>query len=135
MFPTCKLLTVLSSRHSDSIRKGWEILCVVSVTFPPSKDLETYLHRFVQQHFNQEKNQLDILSRYVSAKLVRICSRGARGKVLSAAEIERAKASGLRVIGRLSKLTHLHRKPLLSLLYLVNRWMSLWIYRKITLHS
>ncbi|KAG2214123.1 hypothetical protein INT46_001857 [Mucor plumbeus] len=76
----------------DSIKKGWEILCVVSVTFPPSKDLETYLHRFVQQHFYQEKNQLNILSRYVSAKLVRICSRGARGKVLSAAEIERAKA-------------------------------------------
>ncbi|KAI8643681.1 Rho GTPase activation protein [Parasitella parasitica] len=77
--------------NDESIRKGWEILCVVSVTFPPSKNLETYLNRFVQQHFHQEKNQLDVLSQYVSAKLVRICSRGARGKVLSAAEIERAK--------------------------------------------
>lgn len=35
-------------------------------------------------------NQVDVLSTYVSSKLERICSRGARGKVLSTAEIERA---------------------------------------------
>ncbi|CEP08544.1 hypothetical protein [Parasitella parasitica] len=84
----------LNKNPSDeSIKKGWEILCVVSVTFPPSKNLEAYLNRFVQQHFHQEKNHLNVLSQYVSAKLARICSRGARGKVLSAAEIERAKAT------------------------------------------
>ncbi|KAI8884398.1 Rho GTPase activation protein [Backusella circina FSU 941] len=76
---------------SDSIRKGWEIMCVISVTFPPSKDLESYLTRFVEQHHGITENQVDILSDYVSTKLVRICSRGARGKVLTAAEIERAK--------------------------------------------
>lgn len=65
-------------------------MCVISVTFPPSKDLESYLHRFVEQHHSIRENQVDILSEYVSTRLVRICSRGARGKVLSAAEIERA---------------------------------------------
>lgn len=77
--------------NSDSIRKGWEIMCVISVTFPPSKDLETYLTRFVEQHHAITENQVDVLSDYVSTKLLRVCSRGARGKVLTAAEIERAK--------------------------------------------
>jgi hemerythrin-like domain-containing protein len=63
------------------------------VTFPPSKDLESYLHRFVEQHHHVKENQIDILSKYVSIKLTRICIRGARGKVLSAAEIERAMVS------------------------------------------
>jgi hypothetical protein len=83
----CRILIYLCS---ESIRKGWEILCVISVTFPPSKNLESYLHRFVQQHHDCQKNQVNILSRYVSQKLERICIRGARGKVLSEAEIERA---------------------------------------------
>ncbi|KAI9248727.1 Rho GTPase activation protein [Helicostylum pulchrum] len=76
--------------RGSSIRKGWEILCVISVTFPPSKNLESYLFHFVEQHHTVKANQVDIMSEYVSSKLVRICSRGARGKVLSAAEIERA---------------------------------------------
>lgn len=33
---------------------------------------------------------MDVYSQYVTVKLERICSRGARGKVLSIAEIERA---------------------------------------------
>ncbi|KAI8091737.1 Rho GTPase activation protein, partial [Thamnidium elegans] len=76
--------------RGSSIRKGWEILCVISVTFPPSKNLESYLFHFVEQHHTIKANQVDVMSEYVSAKLARICSRGARGKVLSAAEIERA---------------------------------------------
>ena len=76
--------------HSESIRKGWEILCVVCITFPPSKNLESYLYDFVKQHHSIKENQVDVYSQYVTVKLERICSRGARGKVLSIAEIERA---------------------------------------------
>ncbi|KAF7730954.1 hypothetical protein EC973_001000 [Apophysomyces ossiformis] len=85
----CKQLHNNPSR--DSVRKGWEILCVVSVTFPPSKNLETYLNNFVEEHHHVKDNDLDIMSRHVSTKLKRICVRGAKGKVLTAAEIERAK--------------------------------------------
>ncbi|KAI9485231.1 MAG: Rho GTPase activation protein [Benjaminiella poitrasii] len=74
----------------ESTRKGWEILCVVCMTFPPSKNLESYLHHFVRQHHQNKNSQLVIQSHYVTAKLNRICTRGARGKVLSTAEIERA---------------------------------------------
>lgn len=44
----------------------------------------------MQQHHTCQENQVDTFSRYVSQKLERICTRGARGKVLSEAEIERA---------------------------------------------
>ncbi|KAG1153045.1 hypothetical protein G6F37_000068 [Rhizopus arrhizus] len=74
----------------QSIRKGWEILSVVCLTFPPSKDLESYLYDFVKRYHSVKENQLDVFSSYVTSKLERICSKGARGKVLSIAEIERA---------------------------------------------
>lgn len=75
----------------ESIRKGWEILCIISVTFPPSKNLENYLTDFVQQNHHVKENQVDIMSQHVSTKLKRVCIRGAKGKVLTSAEIYRAK--------------------------------------------
>ncbi|KAG0182253.1 hypothetical protein DFQ29_005136 [Apophysomyces sp. BC1021] len=87
----CKQLH--NNPNRESVRKGWEILCVVSVTFPPSKNLETYLNNFVEEHHQVKENDLDVMSRHVSTKLKRICVRGAKGKVLTAAEIERAKAT------------------------------------------
>ncbi|KAI8384467.1 uncharacterized protein BYT42DRAFT_562625 [Radiomyces spectabilis] len=75
----------------ESIKKGWEILCVISVTFPPSKNLESYLFNFIQQHHHLQANQVNVFSHHVTNKLKRICLRGAKGKVLTAAEIERAK--------------------------------------------
>ncbi|KAL0084036.1 hypothetical protein F4703DRAFT_1929479 [Phycomyces blakesleeanus] len=61
------------------------------VTFPPSKNLEGYLGHFVEQHHHTKENQTDVMSRHVSTKLKRICIRGAKGKVLTPPEIERAK--------------------------------------------
>ena len=83
------------SIYSKSIQKGWEILCVVSMTFPPSKNLESYLNNFVDQHKQMTcANKVDVMSEHVSRKLERICARGAKGKVLTAAEIDRAKVKG-----------------------------------------
>ncbi|CAG8707036.1 1870_t:CDS:2, partial [Cetraspora pellucida] len=64
----------------DSIRKGWELLSVVTVTFPPSKNFEAYLMNYVSDSFNVQENQIDVLSKYVHSRLVRICKRGPRGK-------------------------------------------------------
>ncbi|KAG0169977.1 hypothetical protein DFQ29_009486, partial [Apophysomyces sp. BC1021] len=75
----------------ESIQKGWETLCIVSEMFPPSKDLESYITDFVRQHHRVQENQVDVISQYVSVRLQRVCSRGAKGKVLTAAEIQRAK--------------------------------------------
>ncbi|CAO3608897.1 unnamed protein product [Cunninghamella blakesleeana] len=85
----CKQLN--NNPNGPSIKKGWEILCVISVAFPPSKNLENYLTNFVQENFNVTDNDVGIMSKHVSNKLKRICKRGAKGKVLTPAEIQRAK--------------------------------------------
>ncbi|KAF7730943.1 hypothetical protein EC973_000989 [Apophysomyces ossiformis] len=59
--------------------------------FAPSKDLEPYVTNFVRQHHHVQENKVDVISRYVSVRLQRVCARGAKGKVLTAAEIKRAK--------------------------------------------
>ncbi|GBC02411.1 hypothetical protein RclHR1_04600011 [Rhizophagus clarus] len=84
----CKQLN--NNPNSESVRKGWELLCVITVTFPPSKNFEAYLVQFTMDHFTQS-NQIDILSKHVHNRLVKICKRGPRGKVLTLSEIERAK--------------------------------------------
>ncbi|KAI8096129.1 Rho GTPase activation protein [Thamnidium elegans] len=61
------------------------------VTFPPSKNLEAYLTDFVQQNHRVSENHVDIMSQHVSTKLKRVCIRGSKGKVLTSAEIYRAK--------------------------------------------
>jgi hypothetical protein len=66
---------------------------VVTVTFPPSKNFEAYLIQYIVDHFSKTENQIDILSKHVYNRLLRICKRGPRGKVLTLAEIERAKVS------------------------------------------
>ncbi|KAI9253534.1 hypothetical protein BDA99DRAFT_520052 [Phascolomyces articulosus] len=87
----CKQLN--QNPRGTSIRKGWEILCIVCITFPPSKNLESYLTQFVQQHHSVTEHDVHVMSQHVSIKLKRICIRGAKGKVLTAAEIERAKVA------------------------------------------
>ncbi|KAI8081778.1 uncharacterized protein BX664DRAFT_380722 [Halteromyces radiatus] len=85
----CKQLH--NNPNGSSIKKGWEILCVISIAFPPSKNLEAYLTNFVQENHNVIENDVNIMSAHVSNKLKRICQRGAKGKVLTAAEINRAR--------------------------------------------
>ncbi|RIB02959.1 hypothetical protein C2G38_2255281 [Gigaspora rosea] len=85
----CKQLN--DNPNKESIRKGWELLSVVTVTFPPSKNFEAYLLNFISDNFNVRENQIDVLSKHVHSRLVRICKRGPRGKVLTLGEIERAR--------------------------------------------
>lgn len=85
----CKQLQ--DNPNGDSVRKGWEILCILTVTFPPSKNLENYLNDFVSQNHHVQENHVDVFSQHVTNKLKRICLKGAKGKVLTSAEIARAK--------------------------------------------
>lgn len=111
--------------YSKSIQKGWEILCVVSMTFPPSKNLESYLNNFVDQHKKMTcANKVDIMSEHVSRKLERICARGAKGKVLTAAEIDRAKVHLLNHLPLVSLIPiFLCRRHPLNLPSLVKVWI------------
>jgi hypothetical protein len=66
---------------------------VVTVTFPPSKNFQEYLMQFAMDHFSQTENQVDVLSKHAHNRLLKICKRGPRGKVLTLGEIERARVS------------------------------------------
>lgn len=100
----------LTSTYRESIHRGWGLLCIISVTFPPSKNLEAYLTDFVQHHHHSQDPQVATMSQHVSNKLKRICKRGAKGKVLTSAEIARAKVI-------LLSFPLLHFSPMLTFIF------------------
>lgn len=48
---------------------------------------------FVSQSHALQENHVDVFSKHVANKLKKICARGAKGKVLTNAEILRAKVN------------------------------------------
>lgn len=76
--------------HSESTFKGWQFLCVLLVTFPPSKNFEAYLRSYIQQATNQHEGRVDVMAKYCLRRLAYISKKGPRGKPPSAAEIETA---------------------------------------------
>lgn len=77
-------------RHRESVFKGWQLLCVLLVTFPPSKDFETYLHSYLQQATAQHEGRVDVMAKYCLRRLAYISRKGPRGKPPTTAEIETA---------------------------------------------
>lgn len=77
----------------ESIFRGWQVLCVLLVTFPPSKNFEAYLHGFMEQHVPITTGRVDVMAKYCIQRLSIISKKGPRGKPLSIAEIETASVS------------------------------------------
>jgi hypothetical protein len=63
------------------------------MTFPPSKDFETYLHAFILSHTSQQEGRVDVMAKYCLRRLDSISKKGPRGKSPSVAEIETASVS------------------------------------------
>jgi hypothetical protein len=76
--------------NRECVFKGWQLLCVVLITFPPSKDFETYLRSFIQNHTAQQDNRVDVMAKYCLRRLIYISSKGPRGKAPTLAEIDAA---------------------------------------------
>ncbi|EPQ27190.1 uncharacterized protein PFL1_05113 [Pseudozyma flocculosa PF-1] len=74
----------------SSIFRGWQFLCVVLVTFPPSGDLRDYLHNFIDEHQNDADEAIAIMAQHCAGRLSLICRRGARKSTPSVAEIQSA---------------------------------------------
>ncbi|KAJ3151898.1 hypothetical protein HK101_001854 [Irineochytrium annulatum] len=83
----------------ESTFRGWVLLCVITIAFPPSKNFEDYMRSFTHQHFEEsttgrvlspEGEKIAMLARHCDKKLMRICKSGPRGKTPSIQEIERA---------------------------------------------
>ena len=78
---------------SESIFRGWQLLCVLLVTFPPSKNFEAYLRAFMEQHVPITTGRVDVMAKYCIQRLSIISKKGPRGKALAIAEIETASVS------------------------------------------
>ena len=74
----------------ESAFRGWQLLCVLLVTFPPSKNFEPYLHAFLSQHTGITQGRIDVLAKHCLKRLAAIAKKGPRGKPPSLAEIETA---------------------------------------------
>ncbi|KAG5646828.1 hypothetical protein DXG03_002205 [Asterophora parasitica] len=87
----CQLMKQLTGNPStESVFKGWQVLCVLLITFPPSKNFETYLSSFFQQHITQREGRVDVMAKYCLRRLEFISKKGPRGKPPTIAEIETA---------------------------------------------
>ncbi|KAF8638003.1 hypothetical protein AX16_010635 [Volvariella volvacea WC 439] len=87
----CQLMKQLTGNPStESTFKGWQLMCVLLITFPPSKNFETYLQSFMQQRVGQQEGRVDVMAKYCLRRLGYITKKGPRGKPPTIAEIETA---------------------------------------------
>ncbi|KAF5388857.1 hypothetical protein D9757_005647 [Collybiopsis confluens] len=87
----CQVMKQLTKNpNAENVFKGWQLLCVLLVTFPPSKDFETYLRAFMQSHGSHTEGRLDVMAKFCLRRLDIISRKGPRGKPPSISEIETA---------------------------------------------
>ena len=70
--------------------RGWQLLCVLLVTFPPSKNFESYLQSFLKQRTTHTEGRVDVMAKHCLKRLCIIAKRGPRGKPPTIAELETA---------------------------------------------
>lgn len=87
----CQVMKQLSGNPStESVFRGWQVLCVLLTAFPPSKNFETYLRSFMLQRTSQSEGRVDVMAKHCLRRLSVISKKGPRGKPPSMAEIETA---------------------------------------------
>ncbi|KAI0768673.1 hypothetical protein BD413DRAFT_478710 [Trametes elegans] len=87
----CQVMKQLNGNPSkESTFKGWQLLCVLLVTFPPSKDFEANLRSYIQQATNQHEGRIDVMAKYCLRRLAYVAKKGPRGKPPTVSEIETA---------------------------------------------
>jgi len=96
----CKQLS--QNPSPNSLILGWQLMAVIVISFPPSKNFESYLEQFIRQYFDKEivnhptadpsqQQTLLTIINHCHKKLLRICQTGPKGKVPTINEIERGK--------------------------------------------
>ncbi|KAJ3733768.1 hypothetical protein DFJ43DRAFT_994552 [Lentinula guzmanii] len=87
----CQVMKQLTKNpNPESVFKGWQLICVLLITFPPSKDFETYLRSFIQTHLSRHEGRLDIMAKFGLRRLDIISKKGPRGKPPTISELETA---------------------------------------------
>ncbi|KAG8936973.1 hypothetical protein FRC03_000245 [Tulasnella sp. 419] len=87
----CQVVKQLSNNpNPESTFHGWQLLCVLLVTFPPSKNFEAYLRTFMQERLTKTEGRIDVMAKYCISRLSAIAKKGPRGKAPTTQEIETA---------------------------------------------
>ncbi|KZS88649.1 hypothetical protein SISNIDRAFT_475905 [Sistotremastrum niveocremeum HHB9708] len=87
----CQLVKQLSGNpQPDSVFRGWQLMSVLLITFPPSKNFEAYLRTFIEQRRGQKESRVDVMAKYCLGRLPIISQKGPRGKAPGLSEIESA---------------------------------------------
>ncbi|CDZ98206.1 WW domain [Phaffia rhodozyma] len=93
----CQLIKQLTENPGPaSMVLGWELLCVLSVTFGPSKTFESYVRHFIESHFEASSKmhqpevgkKIEVMARFCYGKLM--ADKPAKGRAPSLLEIESA---------------------------------------------
>ncbi|KAG7449597.1 uncharacterized protein BT62DRAFT_928318 [Guyanagaster necrorhizus] len=131
----CQLMKQLSGNpNTESVFKGWQLMCVLLITFPPSKNIETYVRGFMQQHLSKQEGRVDIMAKYCLRRLSFISRKGPRSKPPSTAEIEIASdaafnpstfGESLDAIIRLQERNYPHQKVPIILPFLADGILAL----------
>ncbi|TFK47061.1 Rho GTPase activation protein [Heliocybe sulcata] len=131
----CQVMKQLNGNPSpESVFKGWQLLCVLLITFPPSKNFETYLQSFIHQRTGQAEGRVDVMAKYCLRRLAYISKKGPRGKPPSTVEIEVASdaafnpsifGESLDIIFRLQERTYPHAKVPIILPFLADGILAL----------
>ncbi|KAJ7647566.1 hypothetical protein FB45DRAFT_733340 [Roridomyces roridus] len=131
----CQTMKQLTGNPSpESVFKGWQLLCVLLITFPPSKNFEAYLRAFLQQHTTQPEGRVDVMAKYCVKRLAFIAKKGPRGKAPNSSEIETASdaafnpstfGESLDAIIRLQERNYPHQKVPIILPFLADGILAL----------
>ncbi|KAJ3569619.1 hypothetical protein NP233_g4926 [Leucocoprinus birnbaumii] len=131
----CQVMKQLTRNpNPESVFRGWQFLCVLLISFPPSKDFETFLQGFIQQHSNQQEGRIDVIAKFCLRRLAAIAKKGPRGKPPTPAEIETASdaafnpstfGESLDAIIRLQERNYPHKKVPIILPFLADGILAL----------
>jgi len=131
----CQVMKQLTSNPStESVFRGWQLLCVLLVTFPPSKNFEGSLHSYIHQATSTQEGRVDVMAKYCLRRLDNISRKGPRGKPPTLAEIETASdaafhpsifGESLDVIYRLQERNYPHQKVPIILPFLADGILAL----------
>ncbi|GJE99020.1 RhoGAP-domain-containing protein [Phanerochaete sordida] len=87
----CQVMKQLTGNpNPESVFRGWQLLCVLLVTFPPSKNFEASLRSFISQATHTQEGRVDVMAKYCLRRLEYISRKGPRGKPPTLTEIESA---------------------------------------------
>ncbi|KZT56655.1 Rho GTPase activation protein [Calocera cornea HHB12733] len=87
----CQVMKQLTENpNTESAFRGWQLLCVLIVTFPPSKYFEDHLTFFLQSSMQNTEGKVDVMAAYCLRRKEIIMWKGPRGKAPSLEEIEAA---------------------------------------------